>query len=157
VTQASNYHVIVYTVTGIDADGNAIKSEDDGARQQRTVQREPEAKNEETHLGWARVLRGRFSGFCRGWRGGGQARDAKRYTDKRLSGLVSGKTESGLVQDWISATDSTGTFMVNALPPGQYTFAPANEPSATANFSIKPTTTPNTNLGAIQVAPGVKF
>jgi len=36
--------VIVYTVTGIDADGNAIKSEDDGARQQRTVQREPEAK-----------------------------------------------------------------------------------------------------------------
>src|SRR5262249_2437046 len=44
VTQASNYHVIVYTVTGIDVDGNAIKSEDDGARQQRTVQREPEAK-----------------------------------------------------------------------------------------------------------------
>jgi hypothetical protein len=39
----------------------------------------------------------------------------------------------------------------------KYTFAPANEPSATANFSIKPTTTPNTNLGAIQVAPGVKF
>jgi hypothetical protein len=30
VTQASNYHVIVHTVTGIDADGNAIKSEDDG-------------------------------------------------------------------------------------------------------------------------------
>jgi hypothetical protein len=30
VTQASNCHVIVYTVTGIDADGNAIKSEDDG-------------------------------------------------------------------------------------------------------------------------------
>ena len=27
----SNYHVIVYTVTGIDADGNTIKSEDDGA------------------------------------------------------------------------------------------------------------------------------
>ena len=42
--------------------------------------------------------------------------------------VVSGKTESGLVQDWISATDSTGTFMVSALPPGQYTFAPANEP-----------------------------
>src|SRR5262245_36663514 len=42
--------------------------------------------------------------------------------------VISGKTESGLVQDWISATDSTGIFMVNALPPGQYTFAPANEP-----------------------------
>jgi hypothetical protein len=31
VRKASNYHVIVYTVAGIDADGNAIKSEDDGA------------------------------------------------------------------------------------------------------------------------------
>jgi hypothetical protein len=79
VRKASNYHVIVYTVTGIDADGNAIKS----------------------------------------------------Y--------------------------STGTFVVDALPPGQFTFAPANEPSAITNFSIEPTTTPNTNLGAIQVAPGAKF
>ena len=48
--------------------------------------------------------------------------------------VVSGKTECGIVQDWISATDSTATFMVNALPPGQYTFAPANEPSATTSF-----------------------
>src|SRR5262249_7762141 len=39
--------------------------------------------------------------------------------------------------------------------PGLARGATADAPSA--NFSIKPTTTPNTKLGAIQVAPGVKF
>ena len=149
--------MIVYTVTGIDADGNAIKSEDDGARQQRTVQREPEAKMKKRILVGLAFCAAASPAFAED---GGVVGKLVTPNGTPIKGnlvVVSGKTESGLVQDWISATDSTGTFMVNALPPGQYTFAPANEPSATANFSIKPTTTPNTNLGAIQVAPGVKF
>jgi len=74
--------------------------------------------------------------------------------------IISGAGQSGEPTNWISSTNSMGEFLVEQLPPGVYTAAPANEPEAATSFEIKADKgdAPNDSADVeVQVTPGDKF
>lgn len=82
--------------------------------------------------------------------------------------VISGTSESGETQDWVSQTDAGGKFRFESLPPGHYIVSPSNDPSAARTFELKSdkswwkafkTDAPSTkqDVGTIEVDPGPKL
>ena len=83
--------------------------------------------------------------------------------------LVTGTDAEGKALGFVATTDKNGVFNVQGLPAGEYTVAPANEPSASENVQIEAkeksfldyfTWAPRTfekDIGTLKVTPGNKL